>query len=189
MRRGIGIAMAWLGATLLAVLVAAAAVGSVRSQVTDEPTPIGSPSAAALASDVPADGTTTTTSTVTTTAPVPDTTSTLPNRVTTTTGTTTPTTTTPTTTPPSSTSTTTTAKASYSRTFDTEAGSVRVIVDGGAVTFGGAFPNPGWTVDLEDPGPERVRVQFERNDEGAEVEFSAWLEDGELVTRIEIDDD
>ncbi len=66
---------------------------------------------------------------------------------------------------------------------------MRVIVEGDEVHFGGAFPNPGWRVELEDAGPERVKVHFERNDEDGEVQFTARLEDGELVTRIEIGDD
>jgi hypothetical protein len=63
-----------------------------------------------------------------------------------------------------------------------------VIVEGNEVRFGGAFPNPGWRVELEDAGPEQVKVHFERNDDSGEVEFRARIEDGELVTFIESDD-
>lgn len=187
MRRGIGIAIAWVAATVVAVFIAAAAVGSVRSSVTDTPTLVGSPSAAALATSVPSPdidpppSSSTTRPTTTSTVPAPTTTS--PQA--TTTSTTAPTT--ATSVPPTSTTTTTSATGTYSRTFDTQAGSVRVIVEGDEVRFGGAFPNPGWTVELEDAGPEQVKVHFERNDESGEVQFSARLEDGELVTRIESD--
>lgn len=190
MKRGIGIVVAWTGATLLAVLIAAAAVGSVRSQVTDAPTPIGSPSAAALATDIPNDpgagiGTTSTTS-----APMTDAVGTTTTVDATTTTAASPTTSAPPTSAPTTTvATSTTVAASSSRTFDTVAGSVQVIVDRNGVHFGGAFPNPGWRVELEDAGPESVEVHFERNEEEGDVEFTARLEDGELLTQIDLDDD
>jgi hypothetical protein len=62
-----------------------------------------------------------------------------------------------------------------------------VIVDGESVTFGGAFPKTGWSVELEKDGPEEVKVKFERNDDSAEVQFKAHVESGEL--RVEISDE
>ena len=68
MRRIVGISAAWMAATLVAVAVAAAAVGSVRSEVTDAPTALAAPlvatnaTAPAPESETP---TTTTTSAVT----------------------------------------------------------------------------------------------------------------------------
>lgn len=198
MRTGLKFTAAWLGATVVAVVVAAAAVASVRSHVTDEPTQLGSPEAVALAADV------------TTASPDPTTTSTLADAIVVTTTTAmveTATTTTmveaPTTTSaqtsdsaPQSTSTTTTTQQpttttqpseSYSKTFDTDGGSVRVIVDGDSVTFGGAVPNTGWSVELKNPGPDEVKVDFDENDGGGEVEFKAKVEEGEL--RVEISDE
>lgn len=46
MRRSSGLILAWVGATVLAVTVAATAVGSVRTHVTDSPTVLGSPAIA-----------------------------------------------------------------------------------------------------------------------------------------------
>ncbi len=46
MRRSSGLILAWVGATVLAVTVAATAVGSVRPHVTDSPTVLGSPAIA-----------------------------------------------------------------------------------------------------------------------------------------------
>lgn len=51
MRRGLGLSIAWIGATIVSVVIAGAAVSSVRSQVTEKPTALGSPTAAALAVD------------------------------------------------------------------------------------------------------------------------------------------
>lgn len=67
------------------------------------------------------------------------------------------------------------------------AGSVRITVSGESVTFSGATPLPGWTVELENSGPEEVNVHFERNedeDEEEEIEFKAKVEDGELKVTI-----
>lgn len=198
MKRTLGISVAWLGATILAVVVAAAAVGSVRSEVTESPTALGSPAVATLALD-----------TATEAAPdpatepkIPDTTTlALPQASEPTTEPTTPkepvpTSSTSTTSPgvgtpaTSTTSTsqpptpTTTAPAQVYKTFDTAAGSVRVIVQGNTVTFGGAFPKPGWSVELEKAGPESVEVKFETNDDSDEIEFHAKIEDGELKVSI-----
>jgi hypothetical protein len=185
MRRGFGFVIAWVGATLLAVVIATAAVGSVRSQVTDAPTPLSSPGARALAETpiAQADPSSTTTTTMDTT---PDVTSTTIDDIRPTTTTTTPTATTvPGTTVPPVTVTTTTA-TNTSKTVDTVAGSVRIVVSGGAVSFGGAYPNPGWKVELDDAGPEVVKVKFERNEGDGEVEVTAKVEGGEL--QIYVDD-
>ena len=186
---------AWMGATIVAVIVAATAVASVRSHVTDEPTQLGSPAAVALASDVSTAGQETTPTTgidrvVTTTSLAPSSTTTSTVAA--------PTTTLPPTSDaaPTSTSTSTTStqppttttqpSESYSKTFDTDGGSVRVIVDGDNVTFGGAVPNTGWKVELKKPGPDEVKVEFDQNDGEGEVEFSAKVEGGEL--KVEISD-
>ena len=51
-------------------------------------------------------------------------------------------------------------------------------------------PLPGWTVELEDGGPEEVKVHFERNDDEAdEIEFKAKIDDGELKVSISESDD
>ena len=211
MKAGMKFALAWLGATVVAVLVAAAAVGSVRSEVTDEPTRLGSPEIAAMSADVPA--TQPVTSSSTSTLPVVDVTSTAPETeplpttttTTTTVAETTPTIAAPTTTvgsapepPPAPTTTTTTTEPStttttepaesYSKTYDTVGGSVRVIVEGASVTFGGAVPKAGWSVELEKPGPKEVKVEFDENEGEGEVEFSAKIEDGELTVEISQDD-
>jgi hypothetical protein len=192
MRRGLGFTMAWVGATIVAVVVAAAAVGSVRSQVTETPTALGAPTAVALAADPPAadSAAPAATETTTTIAPVDasaaeaetPTTSLVPPVVTTTTlagvtatSTTAATTTTTTTQPP----------AGVTKSYTTAAGVVRIMVSGESVTFAGATADPGWTVELEKAGPPEVEVHFEKNDdEEDEVEFHAKFEDGELVVTI-----
>jgi len=189
MRRGFGFVLAWLGATLLAVIVATAAVGSVRSQVTEAPTPLSSPGAQALSSAPITSGSTvpsTSSTTVTTTVPEDATTTAIESPGgTTTTEATTGTSTVPSTTVPPA-STTTTASSSYSKTVDTSAGSVRILVDGAAVGFGGAYPKPGWKVELDERGPEVVKVKFERNEGEGEISVVARVHDGELL--ISVDD-
>ena len=194
MNLGLKIAAAWIGATLIAVVIASAAVGSVRSQVTDDALPLGSPDVAALSVDVTAASDTTMPSstlvptttranssgagTSTTVGPATTTTSsTLPPNGATSTSTTS-------TAPATTTSTTTAPSTSYSRTFDTAGGSVRVVVNGNNVTFGGAVPKTGGSVELKDPGPKEVKVEFEQNGGEGDVEFTATIENGELKVEI-----
>ena len=212
MNRSFGLVAAWLAGTLVAVLVAAAAVGSVRNEVTDAPTALGAPNTTISVPDL--DSTPPSSIVVEVEVPVPDeveeptTTTTLaeePTESTTTTtepeqqtSTTTPTTTAPDHDPPPSTTTTTeppdetttTEVTSYTKTYDVkDAGSVTIRVSGDSVTFAGAYPLEGWTFKLKDGGPEEVEVRFERNDdEGDKVSFQAKVDDGELEVKISDDD-
>ncbi len=200
MNRSVGFAAAWLAGTVVAVLIGAAAVGSVRNEVIDSPTALGAPTTTV---DIPEAETSTTTEPVVAIEPVPDdvveetttTTSTTvpeePVETTTTTtephdheATTTTTTSAPTTTVPE---TTTTTLASYTKTYDVEeAGTVTIRVTGDEVTFAGAYPLEGWTFKLKNDGPEKVEVRFENNDDDEdEVTFKAKMDDGELVVDID----
>lgn len=195
---------AWIGATLVAIVIASAAVGSVRSQVTDEALPLGSPEVVALAVDVTngsdmtesSGSETPATSGLDGVVPNPSTTTTAPTSTTSTPAGTGSTTSTPsgtasTTSTPSAASTTTTtasSQAKYSRTFDTKGGSVRIVVEGSDVTFGGAVPKTGWSIELKDSGPEEVKVEFEQNGGSGDIEFSAKVEHGELKVEISGDD-
>lgn len=189
---------AWIAATLVAVATASAAVGSVRSQVTDEALPLGSPEVVALAAGV-ADasdggeslGATTTAieggvlDTSTTIPPATSTTDPVPG-----TGSNGTTASSPTTsTSPVTSTTTAPSEAKYSRTFDTDGGSVRVVVDGSDVSFGGAVPKTGWSIELKESGPKEVKVEFEQNGGSGSIEFTAKVEHGDLVTEISHDDD
>jgi len=193
MRKSIGMFAAWAGATLLAVAIAAAAVGSVRTQLTDEPTSIGAP-AVTLAADDPADdlvvldhGELEIPSTSTTTSPIEETTTT------TTTTTTLPPKETPTTIAPvvqsSTPDTSTTAPTDYTKTYDTEGGTVRIRITGESVTLVAASPKPGWKLDVDENGPDRIEIHFEQNDddEDSEFEFQAEFDDGELKITISED--
>jgi hypothetical protein len=194
MRKVVGIGAAWLAATIVAVVVAAAAVGSVRGEVTDAPMALGASSievdVSAPTSDDPPSPVTlapqempTTTIAQIDASAEPSTTTTAPAPVTTTTAASVTTTTTP--------AVTTTTVDSYTKTYDTEGGSVRINISGESVTFAGATPLPGWTVELENSGPEEVKVHFERNeDEEEEIKFTAKFDDGQLkVTISESDED
>jgi len=179
MKRKIGIAAAWIGATAVAVLIASAAVGSVRTHVTETPTPLGSPSAAALAA-VPQDGEPApATAGVVPEPTVPSTTpTTVPDPASASSSTTVPQ-------PPQTSSTTQPAQAT-TKTYDTAGGSVRIQTSGEQVFFSAAVPNTGWKVEVEDHGPEKVKVKFERNDDSeGEIEFVARFENGELEVTIQ----
>ena len=49
------------------------------------------------------------------------------------------------------------------RSWQGSAGSVTVECQGPKISLQGAQPNTGWSVDVDDRGPDKVRVDFERN--------------------------
>jgi len=192
MRRIIGVGAAWVAATLVAVAIAAAAVGSVRGEVTDAPTALGTLSIAVVTTSttmsIESPQTSTSTSppgTTTTTVAVTDETTTTLGGVDTTSVSTTSTTAPPVT---STTETTTTVISSYTRTYGAEAGlpgSVTVVVSGESVSFSTASALNGWRVELKNSGPEEVKVLFERNENKEdEIEFKAKVQNGELEITI-----
>ena len=62
-------------------------------------------------------------------------------------------------------------------------GSISVRFDGAAVALDGApRPAPGWSVRIDDDGPSRVRVRFERD--GRRSEIRVDVVDGRLEPRI-----
>ncbi|GMQ93445.1 MAG: hypothetical protein BMS9Abin12_0922 [Acidimicrobiia bacterium] len=192
MRKSIGLFGAWAGATLLAVAIAAAAVGSVRTQLIDEPTSIGAPAVTLAADDaaddfvllengepeIPSTSTTTsspieeTTTTSTTTLPPDESTTTINPVV-----------------QSSTADTNSDVPTDYTKTYDTKGGTVRIRVTGESVTLVAASPKPGWKVDVDENGPETVEIHFEQNDddEESEFEFEATLDDGELKITISED--
>lgn len=56
----------------------------------------------------------------------------------------------------------------------------------GQVRLVAVVPEPGFTAEIDDEGPERVKVEFES--ENRESSFEAEWEGGELEIRIEEDD-
>lgn len=201
MRRYLGIGAAWLGATVLSVLIASAAVAGIRDRVVDTPVAIGPPTSTTTTTLVEdsttSSGTpsmtraTTTTSGPDTTMPPAETTSTtvaVPAETTTTTAAPPPATTT--TAPPATTTTTTTAPptttttvpVSYS-THDLIGGTVVLAFGNGQVNLVSATPRPGFSVEAEHTGPDEVEVKFESNDHKSELE--AYVRDGELRVETE----
>ena len=183
-------ALIWLAVTGTAVFVAAAAVGSVRDQVTETPTAMIPTTAVAAPLANPPVSTTeigsapATTVAPTTTTPAASTTSTsttiVPDAGTTTTKPPTPTTTT--TTPPPTT-TTTTPSSTEIRSYDLIGGSVTVEVGSNTARLAGASPKAGFTMDVENSGPEEVEVEFKSDQH--ESQFSGRFEDGVFVPKIE----
>ena len=86
---------------------------------------------------------------------------------------------TPPSTPASSPASTPASTAPYS----SRGGDIRVRLDDGTIALAEPpAPEPGWTALVQDDGPTRVRVRFERGDERAEIRVD--LEGGRLVPRI-----
>jgi septal ring-binding cell division protein DamX len=188
----------WLAVTAAAVLIASAAVSSVRDQVTDTPTAMLPPTTIAISSteELPVDpvqsetpvpaandeptvtttSTSTTTTTTTTSTTVPATTAPISESEpepaeTTTTATTTPAT------------TTTSAPPTEIRSYDLVGGTVSVEIGDGTVRLAGASPKPGFTMEVENSGPEKVEVEFHNDDH--ESHFTGKFEDGRFEPSID----
>ncbi len=76
------------------------------------------------------------------------------------------------------------------RTWSGAAGVVTVQCRGAAVSLVGAQPSAdGYTVDVEERGPERVEVELQqRGDDGAETRVRATCSRGTPVIDVELDD-
>jgi hypothetical protein len=188
----------WLAVTVTAVLIASAAVSSVRDQVTDTPTAMLPPTTIAISSteqlvaapvqpEKPAPIVTEEPSTSTTSAPT-TTTSVQPETPTTTSPsdpepaeTTTTTTTVP------ATTTTTSAPTTEVRSYELVGGSVSVEIGDGTVRLAGASPKPGFAMEVENSGPEKVEVEFHNDDH--ESHFTGKFEDGRFEPSIDEGDE
>lgn len=190
MKRYLGIGAAWLGATVLSVFVASAAVAGIRDRVVETPVAIGAPTTSTTLA--PGDASTTTilevpsTSAPQTTAESPGSSTEAPAVTTTTvseqsvTTTTTPPATTTTTTAPSQ--TTTTAAPTY-KTYPLIGGTVTLGVADGQVWIVALDPAAGFDADIEKDGPLEVEVDFESNTHKSEL--TAKFENGELKVSTE----
>lgn len=161
-------AAAWVAALVLATVLTWQIVGLADSQVGDVPV-----AAAPTLPDASS------TSIATTTSLAPDTTS--PTTASTTTVATTPSqsTSTPTSTPPS-----TEAADEWSvRTVNSSGGTVVVRHRPGEVELQAATPASGFSVEIDDSGPDRVRVEFESDD--ADIRVEVRWRDGELEISVE----
>lgn len=163
-------AAAWVAALVLATVLTWQIVGLADSQVGDVPV--------AAAPSLPG-ASSTTTSEVTTTSSAPGSTSTSRAPSTTvTTGTTAPSSTSPSAPAP------TDAPAEWSvRTVNSAGGTVIIRHRPGEVELQAATPASGFTVEVDDSGPTRVRVEFESDD--ADIRVEARWRDGELEVTVE----
>ena len=192
----------WLAVTAAAVLIASAAVSSVRDQVTDTPTAMLPPTTIAISStdqlvaDPAQSETPPTTVPKASTAPptsVSATTPKIPTDAPTTVPTATiapsseaepePVETSPTVTATAPTTTTSAAPTTEIRSYDLVGGSVSIVVGDGTVRLAGASPKPGFTMEVEGSGAEKVEVEFHNDDH--ESHFKCSFEDGRFVPSIE----
>jgi len=73
------------------------------------------------------------------------------------------------------------------RAWQGPAGYVAAECTGSVIRGAGSHPNPGWTIELDDNGPDRVRVEFESSDGDQDVRVEAFCVDG--VPTFQVDDD
>jgi hypothetical protein len=156
-------AAAWVAALVLATVLTWQIVGLADSQVGDVPV-----AAAPTLPDASS------TSIATTTSLAPDTTS--PTTEATSPSTSTPT---ATSTPPS----TETAAEWSVRTVNSAGGTVVVRHRPGEVELQAATPASGFSVEIDDSGPDRVRVEFEADD--ADIRVEVRWQAGELEISVE----
>jgi hypothetical protein len=162
-------AAAWVAALVLATVLTWQIVGLADSQVGDVPV--------AAAPSLPV-ASSTSTSEVTSTTRAPESTSTSTASTTVTTGTTAPSSTSPS--APASTD----AAAEWSvRTVNSAGGTVIIRHRPGVVEPQAATPASGFSVEVDDSGPTRVRVEFESDD--ADIRVEARWQDGELEVTVE----
>lgn len=180
MRRFLVIGAGWLAATAVATAVAVGAVGLVGRGVTDRPqltvlagaelpgvvettsstAPMGSSTSSAPTSTLPTSSTAPATqgSTSPTTTPRSSTSTAVSGSSTTTV----PPTSVPSTTVPSSSTVPTTTQPAATGPFAYAAagGSVTIACIGDTIRFDGAVPTVGYSAEVKDAGPGRVRVEF-----------------------------
>lgn len=167
-------AAAWVAALVVTTVLTWQIVGLADSQVGDTPVAVAPVPTSTVAS-------TTSTTAATTSTSIPATTSTTSQATTTSTpasGSSAPTTQGSATPPP------TAADVDWTvRTINSEGGTVIVRHRPGEVELQAATPAAGFSVEIDDSGPKRVRVEFEGDDDdiGVEVEW----EDGELEVSID----
>ena len=187
MRRRVGVAVAWVLATVAGVLIASAAVGSVRGRVTDEPTsPFVAAATTTVGSETIGTGGTTNPGTGGTTAPNTTATTRPPE------GTATSSTTrAPQGTPPSSTTSTTSAPATTTtaapqgelQSYQVVGGTISFSVFADHLTLLGVVPRPGFTVHDQDAEPTEIEVEFRSADHRSKAVVE--LVDGSVVTSSE----
>lgn len=193
MRQRLGVISAWVLATAVSVAIASSAVATVQDEVTASPSPLRTQAVQALAASttVPPAPTvqppvTTTSSSPTTTGAAESTTTVAPATTAPAAATTTTTVAVATTSAPPATTTTVAAPGPEFRSYELVGGSVRIRILGTQVFFAGATPAPGFDVDVEEQGPEKVVVEFETPEH--ESKFVAKFEDGELDVKISEED-
>lgn len=183
----------WMLSAAIAVGLSWVAVSQVRDRVVQPVRVV--PSTVAQSGDVPTivvvETTTSAVNAATTTQNTTDSnsrgTSAPSSRVTTTSSSNSPTQspTTSTTSAPAPVTTVTTVPAAGTLSTHTVAGgTVTIRSSPGVVSFVSAIPKPGFTTELRDTGPERVRVRFSQAEHKSE--FEATWENGEL--EISLDD-
>jgi len=161
-------AAAWLLALVLTTVLTWQIVGLADSQVGEE-----APLAVAPLSTTTSSGSSSSSSTAATSTTIITTTTTGPNGSS---GSS----------PSSTSSVATTAETQWSvRTINSAGGSVVIRHRPGEVEYQAAAPAAGFGVEVDDAGPDRVRVEFESED--ADIRVEARWENGELD--IEVDGD
>jgi hypothetical protein len=178
MSRTTVLVVAWIGATIVSILIASAAVGAVRGNVSDAPQPLSS--ATTIAPTTPQ--TTTAPSSTATTEPPPTAVTLAPETSTTTPGTTATSIPDPVVT--STTAPPVTAPASGEiETYAVTGGTVSIEVFSDHLSLLGAVPAAGFSVSEKEISAKKIEIEFKSSTH--ESKFVATLEDGVLKIETE----
>jgi hypothetical protein len=171
-------ALAWIAATVVSVLIATAAVGAVRGRVTEGPESVAAPP------------TSLDSTTITTTAPSSATSSSVSSTTASTPATTGAGTSTSTsaadgggTSTTAATSTTQGPAVAEIKTYTAVGGTVTIEVTATTIELLGATPNPGFTVSEKESSPTQIEIEFRSSDHESKVDIR--LRDGVLDVSVE----
>lgn len=187
MNRSVGLVLAWVAGTVASIVVAYAAVGSVRDNVSDAPasvvvaaTTVTSTSAGPTSTE--ADTATPPIEAIPETTEQPSTTE-ITTAPTTTTG---PTTTT--TTAANVPTTTAAPEVGDIRTFSGQGGSMSVEIVGDQLVLLGAVPSAGYTIEEQKIEPDKITIKFESSNHSTKL-VAELEEDNEFEWKVDEDDE
>lgn len=196
MNNRVVLTLAWLTSTVVMMIVTYSAVNLVGSQVTDQPIQANLTADTTIADRVSVEASTTTTSTTlahgasSTSAPdipTPSATSSIPSNTSVDTA---PPATTPTTSTETSTATPTSTPPAVEVTgpfpVSSGGGVITVSCAGDEISFLGATPSAGYSMRIEEQGPNEVKVKFSSTENEWEVE--ARCRDGVVDPKVDLED-
>jgi hypothetical protein len=166
MSRTTALVAAWIAATIVSILIASAAVGAVRGNVSESPQPLGAALPPASSTSTPGSIQPGSTTTAPTNPSIP--------------------TTTVATVPSGSSTSSAPAAGGAIKTYTIKGGTVSIEVFDDHLTLLGAVPAAGYRVEEKSSSPQKIEIEFRTGEH--ESRFIAALEDDGLRVSTEADE-